>query len=152
MSLLTVMVVTHELEVQQALASALAPCKLAPIIAPSIQEATAILSGHAISLIFCSDKLPSEGVDMLIRHTWRPRNRVPVVVVSRLDSWERYLNSLHSGAYDYVLYPLSRGEIERVMNNLRDLQNLSMFRHSAQIGPSKTTQTTPFTTRLTLRM
>ena len=47
----------------------------------------------------------------------RPPNRVPVVVVSRLDDWERYLNFLQAGAFDYVLYPPSESEIERVVRN-----------------------------------
>lgn len=35
----------------------------------------------------------------------------------RLADWERYLNVLRSGAFDYVLYPPIREEIERVVLN-----------------------------------
>ena len=46
-----------------------------------------------------------------------PPARVPVVVVSRFDDWQRYLNFLQTGAFDYVLYPPSGSEIERVVQN-----------------------------------
>ena len=38
-------------------------------------------------------------------------------MVSRFDDWERYLNFLQTGAFDYVLYPPSGTEIERVVRN-----------------------------------
>jgi DNA-binding NtrC family response regulator len=126
-----VVLVTDVTEVQQAFASALSPCGLAPILASSVQEALAILSSHPVSLFFCSDELPDNGLDDLIRQTsLGPRKRVPVVVVSRLDDWERYLDFLHYGAFDYVLYPLIWGEIERVVENMRNLRTLSIVHGS----------------------
>jgi DNA-binding NtrC family response regulator len=127
-----VLVVTQLTEVQQAFASALGPSGLAPVLASTAQEALVILRGHPISLVFCSDELPGDGPDFLIRQTSkRVRDRVPVVVVSRLDDWERYLDFLHYGAFDYVLYPLNRGEIERVVQNIQKLRILSIVRGSA---------------------
>lgn len=137
-----VVVVTHLTEVQQAFASALGPCGVAPILASTVQEALSILSRHPISLIFCSDELPGDGPDVLIRQTSvRAQNRVPVVVISRLDDWERYLDFLQYGAFDYVLYPPSHAEIERVVKNTWELptkyfveesdsaENLETFSH-----------------------
>jgi CheY-like chemotaxis protein len=90
MSSQMIVVVTDLAEVQQAFASALGPCGLAPILASSVQEVLSIMSNHPISLIFCSHELPGDGPDVLIRQispkAWK---RVPVVVVSRLDDWER---------------------------------------------------------------
>src|SRR5215469_2187875 len=92
-----VMVVSDKIEIRQALASALGLCGLAPIIAKTESEAIAILSHHSIALIFCSDELPGDPINALIRGARRFLNQVPVVVVSRLDDWERYLNCLRSG-------------------------------------------------------
>jgi DNA-binding NtrC family response regulator len=105
------------LETQQAFASFLGRCGIAPILASTVREAQTILSRHSISLIFCSDELPGGGVDAFIRQTSEPPARVPVVVVSRFDDWKRYLNFLQIGAFDYVLYPPSGSEIERVVRN-----------------------------------
>jgi len=112
-----VMLVSPALETQQALASALGQRGIAPILAESVGEAQTILSRHPISLIFCSDELPGGGIDAFIRQTSEPPAGVPVVVVSRFDDWNRYLNFLQIGAFDYVLYPPSGSEIERVVQN-----------------------------------
>ena len=112
-----VMVMSPILETQQAFASFLGRCGIAPILASTVREAQAILSRHPISIIFCSDELPGGGVDAFIRQTSVPPGQVPVVVVSRLDDWGRYLKFLQIGAFDYVLYPSSGNEIERVVRN-----------------------------------
>jgi DNA-binding NtrC family response regulator len=112
-----VMLVSPILETQQAFASALGERGIAPILASTVGEAQTILSRHPISLVFCSDELPGGGVDAFIRQSSRAPGRVPVVVVSRFDDWERYLNFLKIGAFDYVLYPPSGSEIERVVRN-----------------------------------
>ena len=126
-----VVVVAHVTEVHQAFASALGPCGLAPILASTVQEALTILGSHTISLIFCFDELPGDGPDVLIRRSFsRARTRVPVVVVSRIDDWGRYLDFLHYGAFDYVLYPLTHSEVERVVSNIRNLPTLSIVQES----------------------
>ncbi len=112
-----VMLVSPFLETQQAFASVLGRHGIAPILASTVEEAQTILSRHSISLVFCSDELPGGGVDAFIRQTSKLPARVPVVVVSRLDDWGRYLNFLQTGAFDYVLYPPNGSEIERVMVN-----------------------------------
>jgi DNA-binding NtrC family response regulator len=116
-----IMVVSHRIEIHQAFASALAPLGFAPVLASTVCEAMAIISHHPISLVFCSDELPGDGIDILIRKSSRFGNRVPVVVISRLDDWDRYLDFLHYGAFDYVLYPLTCGEVEQVVNNASSL-------------------------------
>jgi response regulator of citrate/malate metabolism len=104
---------------------------LAPILASTVQEALTILGSHTISLIFCFDELPGDGPDVLIRRSFsKARARVPVVVVSRIDDWGRYLDFLHYGAFDYVLYPLAHSEVERVVSNIRNLPTLSILQES----------------------
>jgi DNA-binding NtrC family response regulator len=112
-----VLVVSHIPEAQQGFASVLGQCGLAPIVASTAQEATAILSRRPLSLIFCSDELPGGGIDGLIRQDSGQSAKVPVVVVSRFDDWKRYLDFLQAGAFDYVLYPPSGDEIQRVVQN-----------------------------------
>jgi DNA-binding NtrC family response regulator len=113
-----IMVVSPNLEVQQAFAGVLALWGLAPIVASSVGEAEEIVNQHPISLIFYSDEFPEDsGMDGFIRRACRPSTKVPVVVVSRLDDWEHFVGFLRRGAFDYVLYPLSEVEIARVVKN-----------------------------------
>jgi DNA-binding NtrC family response regulator len=112
-----VLVVSDRPETQQGFASVLGQCGLAPIAASTAHEAAAIMSLRPLSLIFCSDELPGGGIEHLIRQTSRQSAKVPVVVVSRFDDWKRYLDFLQAGAFDYVLYPPSGDEIQRVVQN-----------------------------------
>ena len=113
-----IMVVSPNLEVQQAFAGVLGLWGLAPIVASSVREAEEIVNCHQLSLVFYSDEFPEDAdMDGLIRHTFRRPNNVPVVVVSRLDDWEHFAGFLRRGAFDYVLYPLSEVEIARVVKN-----------------------------------
>jgi DNA-binding response OmpR family regulator len=109
-----VMVVSDDLGVQQMLAKAVGRCGRAPIIASAIQEAEAILNRESIALIFCSDELPNGGVEEFIGRASRPPSLIPVVLVSRLDDWSRYLHFLQVGAFDYVLCPSNGDEIDRL--------------------------------------
>ena len=69
MASLNIVVVSDSLETQQAFASVLGPWGLAPILASTACEAETILRRHPVSLIFCSDELPNDGIDGLIRRT-----------------------------------------------------------------------------------
>ena len=110
-------IVSADLEAQQVLANLLDTCGVAPITASTVREVEAILNLDSIFVILCSDELPDGCFRDILRQTARRLNRVPVVVFSRLADWERYLLVLRSSAFDYVLYPPSRGEIERVVLN-----------------------------------
>ena len=125
------MVVSHDLELQQAFASVLGQHGLAPILASTVQEAIAILSRQSISLIFCSDELPGCRIDGFVQRASQPPSEVPVVVVSRFDEWEHYLKALRAGAFDYLVYPLVRTEIERVVQSALGLGVVAMVRRPA---------------------
>ena len=113
-----IMVVSPNLEVQQAFAGVLGLWGLAPIVVSSVGEAQEIVNRHPVSLVFYSDEfLEGTGMDGFIRRASRPSKKVPVVVVSRLDDWEHFVSFLRRGAFDYVLYPLSEVEIARVVKN-----------------------------------
>lgn len=122
-----ILVVSDELEIQQGFAATLGFCGLAPVLASTVQEAISILNRHPISLVFCSDQMPGDEFEDLIRQSWCRSEKIPVVVFSGLDDWRRYLDFLHLGAFDYVLLPLSQGEIERVVRNTLGLRTSEMI-------------------------
>lgn len=117
MSSVNAVIVSADLEAQQALAGLLGTCGLAPITASTVSEVEAILNLDSMFIILCSDELPDGSFKDILRHAARTVSKVPVIVFSRLGDWERYLVVLRSSAFDYVLYPPSRGEIERVVSN-----------------------------------
>ena len=112
-----VVIVSADGQTQQTLAKLMAKRGLVPIQASTTREAEDILNQEAISLILCSDDMPDGGFGDIVGQTTRTPNRVPVVVVSRLADWERYFNVLRTGAFDLVLYPPIRGELDRVVAN-----------------------------------
>lgn len=121
-------------EDHQAFASALGVSGLAPIVSSTAHEAMAILTHHSISLVFCSDELLENRIDDLIRQDWRLGNRVPVVVISRHDDWDRHLDFLRCGAFDYVLYPVEVREVERVLRNIASLSTSRKDEPSEHFG------------------
>ena len=114
MPILNALLASQELPVQQALAAILANHGFTAIVTTTVDEAEHVLSRTPVSLIFCSDELPSAGIDRLVLQTSH-KDKVPLVVVSRLDDWSRFVHFLERGAFDYVVYPFERKEIERVL-------------------------------------
>ena len=138
-----IVVVSDSLETQQAFASVLGQWGPATIVASAAKEVEAILKRHSVSLVFCSDELRSGGTEDLIRHCSQPPNPVPVVVVSRFDDWGRYLDFLQAGAFDYVLYPPSGIEVERILKSALGMGTLAMVQGAAQIVRAQQGRTEP---------
>ncbi len=116
-----VLVISDAPEAQMIFAGVLGRYGIAPIVAPDVTTAQTILSGHSISLVFCSDEMPDGGIDIVLRETSQSSCKVPVVVVSRLDDWGRFLDFLKAGAFDYVLYPPRGIEIDRIVKRALDI-------------------------------
>ena len=118
------MVVSHNLHIQRVFSDVLDDCGLSPIPARTTSEAEEILKRLPISLIFCSDELQNGGVNQLLQRISEASDKVPFIVVSRINDWERCRDFLQRGALDYVLYPSGRFEIERVVQNALSLVEL----------------------------
>jgi DNA-binding response OmpR family regulator len=130
----TVVVVSNNPNIQQALAAALAKCGIAPIHSANAAEVRALLQHRLVSLMFCSDELPGSELNLLIRQNWLPVGRIPTVVVSRRDDWEHFVKFLQAGALDYVLYPLDEVEVLRVVRNALGLLQPKQSQKLAKAG------------------
>jgi DNA-binding NtrC family response regulator len=128
-----VMVVSEHLGTQQMLARALGRFGCAPIIVSTVLEATTIIERQPIALIFCSDELLDGGVEDFVQLASQRPYRIPVVVVSRLDDWSRYVHFLQVGAFDYVLYPPNGDEIDRVVRTVLFGGELEKVKHAAAV-------------------
>ncbi len=92
------------------LAEAVSHFGVGTVSASSVSEALAILSREAIRLVLCDAQSPGGSVrDILV--AGRAARGIPVVVASRLDSWDEYLKAMRCGAFDYIVYPFRREEV-----------------------------------------
>jgi DNA-binding NtrC family response regulator len=85
------------------------------VSASSVKEALSTLSREPIRLVLCDAQLPGGGVRDILAATARRAKKVPVVVTSRLDSWDEYLKAMRWGAFDYVVYPFRRDEVQWIL-------------------------------------
>lgn len=81
------------------------------VCCPRLSEAHSFLLGKHFSAVFCSDSLP----DGDFRTVIGAAGSTPVVVFSQLADWDRYLDALHRGAFDYTRCPPDFEEIERIL-------------------------------------
>jgi len=117
MSNLGVVVVSSEEDTQKSVAELLAQCGLQTRVASTIKETQGILGDDHMCVVVCAEELPDGDFHDVVRLSRGLTGKVPVVVFSHLADWNRYLKIMGAGAFDYVLYPSIRGELERVVRN-----------------------------------
>lgn len=83
------------------------------VCCPRLSDALALLLEQSFSAVFCSDILP----DGDFRNVIRSADPTPVVVFSRVAEWDRYLDAVHRGAFDYTRCPPDFAEIERILES-----------------------------------
>lgn len=81
------------------------------VCCPRLSDAHSFLLEQTFSAVFCSDSLP----DGDFRAVIVAASSTPVIVFSRLADWDRYLDAVHRGAFDYTACPPNSSEIERIL-------------------------------------
>jgi two-component system response regulator PilR (NtrC family) len=102
---------------QKALTNVLPSHGAEPVFASTLREARAVLSSEPIALVVCEDHLADGNYRDLLPVARAARGDVPVVVASRIDNPEEYLEAMKLGAFDFVAAPFSRTELERIVHN-----------------------------------
>ncbi len=102
---------------QKALTNVLPGHGAVPVFASTMREARAVLSSEPIALVVCEDHLTDGNYRDLLPVAHAARRDVPVVVASRIDDPEEYLEAMRLGAFDFVAEPFSRAELERIVHN-----------------------------------
>jgi DNA-binding response OmpR family regulator len=91
-------------------------CALRPVCCETFAAARALLAREQFSMVFFEDPLQGGDFHAVIDQPAQPRKKKAlVIVISRRDDWDSYLTALGAGAFDYVVYPPSPGEIERTL-------------------------------------
>jgi len=104
---------------QQAIQNVLPRCGAEPIFASTMREARAVLSQELepVALVVCEDRLVDGNFRELLPVAKAAREEVPVVVTSRIENTEEYLEAMKLGAFDFVVAPFDRSELERIVHN-----------------------------------
>ncbi len=109
-----VLLVCSDPEGRGALAEVVAHFGATTVSAPSVREALATLAREPIGLVLCDAHPPGGHVRDILAAS-RTAHDVPVIVASRLDSWDEYLEAMRWGAFDYIVYPFRREEVKWIL-------------------------------------
>ena len=102
---------------RRALSTLLSQHDAEPVFAMSMREARAVLAHEPVALVVCEDSLRDGSYRDLLPVARAAKGDVPVVVTSRTDNPEEYLEAMKLGAFDFVSEPFSRAELDRIVFN-----------------------------------
>jgi DNA-binding NtrC family response regulator len=88
-----------------------------PVFAATLREARAVLAHEPVAMVVCEDFLIDGSYRDLLPVAQAARGDVPVVVASRTDNPEEYLEAMKLGAFDFVAAPFTRAELDRIVHN-----------------------------------
>ena len=102
---------------RSALANVLPLHDAEPVFVSSMREARALLASGPVGLVVCESSFVDGSYRDLLPVARAARGDVPVVVASRNDNPEEYLEAMKLGAFDFVASPFSRTELDRIVHN-----------------------------------
>ena len=117
MSRMRVLVALADPASQRALSNVLPLHDAEPVFASTMREARDVLASGPVALVVCEDCLIDGSYRDLLPVAQAARGDVPVVVTSRTDNPEEYLEAMKLGAFDFVAAPFSRTELDRIVHN-----------------------------------
>ena len=101
-------------------------CMLESLICPSAQSAQAAVARPDIALIFCDDVLPDGSYRDLLALLPRTTRKVPLVVVLSGENRDRtYREAMEQGAFDVIVSPCSKQDVQWVVIRAMDLAQLA---------------------------
>ena len=109
------LVVSSDVEVSRKLAESLGQCGLAPLFASTVVESRIALAGREVLVVLCNECLADGTYEDIVNLVRRSHTKIPLVVVSRIGEWPEYLRAVDRGAFDYVAYPPTSGDLQRAI-------------------------------------
>jgi len=104
-------------ESRQTLNSLLGQCGVQTVVSSSVRESRRILARGGVAMVFCEARLADGSFREVLRQAGSTSQRVPVVVASRLDDTNQYLEAMRLGAFDFIACPYRRSEVEWIVQN-----------------------------------
>jgi DNA-binding NtrC family response regulator len=80
----------------------------------NLEAARSLLGRSNISMLFCDETLCGDK-RQFVRQISLSGPQIPVILVSRRDNWDLYLDALRAGAFDRVVLPATPGEVARIV-------------------------------------
>lgn len=108
-----ILIVSPETSHRDKLADEVLKSGLRPVSCDTLAAAKTLITSEQFSAVVVEDSLRDHEFQTLMKDADRKSDRVPVIVVSPSENWDSYLAALGAGAFDYVAYPPSAGELER---------------------------------------
>ncbi len=97
------------------LSTIISSCGLRPVRCETLAAATKLTAQQHIELAICDDELPDGNFRELIAQLRCSRRPTQVVVISRFDDWNSYLEAMVAGAFEYVAFPPYPQELEQAV-------------------------------------
>jgi len=116
-----VLIATADLEACRRLASVLSPWGFEPICASTVGKAKAVLARGGVPMVFCEDRLVDGSFRDVLAAATLVKSKVRVVVLSRTDDENGYLEAIQLGAFDVIPCPCRPADVHRVVSQaMRD--------------------------------
>ncbi len=106
-------------ENREALIQVLELCGLEPITCSTVGEISAILASEANDLLFCDTAFADSNFEDLPHTMSSGKLSTPVLVCSRFDDADVYLDVMNRGAFDFIVYPYRTDEVKWVVGTAR---------------------------------
>lgn len=113
---IAVLVASSDPERQKLFGRLLQQCGLDSVYVTSVRELLDVLKRKRVPLAICEDALTDGTFRDVLGATQRAGLKVPVVVASRLDDTNEYVEAMSLGAFDFIASPYARREVEWIVN------------------------------------
>ncbi len=114
---LRVLVTATDSRNRRELVNTLVRCGLQPIPLSTVTESRQLMAQQPVSLVLCEEMLADGSYREILCEMGSIATKVPVIVVSRLADWDRYLEAMRWGAFDYLAYPCRPTEMESIVGS-----------------------------------
>ena len=141
-----ILVVSTDDEVRRNLAGIVGLCGLEPVLCVTVADTRAVLGRYPICVVVCEDQLADGNYRDIVEAVEQSTADAPVIVISRLGEWDKYLDAIRVGVFDYMGFPSRRGEIEwAIKNALNERARQNQLKSSEVRQPSNRIGGMPWT-------
>jgi DNA-binding NtrC family response regulator len=112
-----VLVVSSDEEVLRRVGEIIALSAWEAVLSGTVAEGKVALARHPVSVVVSDDQLVDGGYRDVVEAVKQTPSDAPVIVVSRVGAWRECLEAFMAGAFDYIRFPVYRGELERAIGN-----------------------------------
>ena len=109
------MILSGRVEAWESLASMLLEYSAEALCCGCMKSARESNDRHEeLQLVLCDDVLPDGGLRDAVAE-FSAEHGIPVVAMSDHDDWDSYLTAMNAGAFDYIVAPPTRDELQRLL-------------------------------------